>query len=99
MPTPPPVAPPPAPTQYHVTLCKSMRIKLEGHSTWFIAFDAVLVDAEVPVYPMAAFAFRTNRLYLGMSDDEEPRVSVMVTTLIVPIHNLAGMVPQPFKDR
>ena len=108
-----PIAPAPDPIRYHVSLCSPMRIKLQGHSTWFNAFDAVVADSGTwGLHPMAAMTFRSDRIYLSIRnwprpsarDADTPLATApaevgIVTTLVVPVSNIAGLVPQPFKDR
>jgi hypothetical protein len=84
-------------TQYHVSLSWPMRVKMGGTTVPVCAFDAVIaIDVSIPGQIMAAWiAFRTDCMY-STTDMGRRNIKVLV---LVPIANIAGMVPQPFETR
>lgn len=85
--------------QLHVSLRDPMRIKMGGRMQEIVAFDGEVstdVDFDRPRY----LVFRTDAVY---RDETTQSVAVcrmaIRTKLIVPVRNIAGLVPQPFEKR
>lgn len=87
-----------ADTQYHVSLVAPMRIKMAGHIVEIVAFDGVM-SYDGPAIP-DVLAFATDCVYGDVNGGLIARARRAIRTqFLVPIHNIAGMVPQPFEKR
>lgn len=83
--------------QLHITFMRPMRVKLRDHSTQIVAIDATF---DVAVNGISHY--KTDRVYpVERDDDGHPFVNetgvAFRTMLAVPVHNLAGFIPQPFQ--
>lgn len=80
--------------QYHVTLCHPMSIKLGGESKTFYAFDARITNARFSIYGSEiGWLWHVDRIWTSHEDIRVTKVEV-----IVPDHNIAGFIEQPFKE-
>lgn len=85
-------------TQYHVSLLGPMRIKLGGHTVEIVAFDGVMSYDGPAVPDLRAFA--TDCVYTAVQGDSIASCRRAIRTqLLIPFHNIAGMVPQSFEKR
>lgn len=78
--------------QLHVTFMRPMRIKLGDRSTAVVAFDGTLDEAVSDTI----VRYKTDRIYAVVNGVLNDGGISLKTSLIVPRHNIAGIVAQPF---